>query len=214
MATPWFDRIRNTGQLSVFVGPNASKGHWARVAPKAITECNRLFSNAKLNITLVPSTTQPATEENDFGGADVEFEAGGGNVKFKVSGQDVTLSLTASQTEGRTRTVAWDFGQGPKIRKAIILVPSTPQALRDLPTPVSRLAGDPVLLCIAVHEFIHAIGLANADHTPDDIFNGSPSLLVGDQNKPDDDRVTVGTTKFPPILLAAATIRKIKQIWP
>jgi hypothetical protein len=203
--TPWFGRIRDKKQLSVFADRTVSKGPWARMLPKAIQEFNTLSGSLKLGMTLQATSDKPAPGENDFGGADIWFAAGG-KFTFETSGEKTEVSLiSTTATEGRCNTLAWDFGHGAQIRKALILVPPTPRAQ-------TRLAGDPVLLVIAVHEFIHALGLGS--HATGDLFEGVQQLRAGAPNKPGDDRVEVGTKLLPPLFLSPATIGRINLLWP
>ena len=202
--TPWFDRARNARQLSVFPGKTVAKGVWARVFPIALAE----FNNLKLGVTLHPSTDPPHEGEYDFAGADIRFEAGE-KLEFKASGEKRNVSL-GPLDKGDTETLAWDFGKGAQIRKAFVLMKPNPLA-----DNAPRRVGDGVLMCFAVHEFIHALGLG--EHTPGggDLLQDVPDLRCGAPNKPDDDRLEViGGKRLPPLFLLGSTIGRIQALWP
>jgi hypothetical protein len=206
--TPWFDRIKKSGQLSVFPGSSLAKGPWAALFPKAIAEFNRLASQLKLAVTLIPATDAPDEDENSFGGADVRFEIGD-MFEFKAAGQKTTITLGPLE-KGHTQTLSWDFGKGPQIRKACVLMKANPLA-DDYP----RRVGDGVLLCFAVHEFIHALGLH--EHTPGggDLLQDIPALRTGGRNSPGDDKLEViGNKRLPPLFLLGTTVNRIQALWP
>jgi hypothetical protein len=206
--TPWFDRVRSTRQLSIFPGSTVTRGVWAGVFPKALTEFNKLSSQLKLGVTLGPSTDAPDEAENSFAGADIRFEAGE-KFEFKASGQKIVVSLEPL-VRGHTQTLAWDFGKGAQIRKAFILMKPNPLA-DDFP----RRVGDGVLTCFAVHEFIHALGLVEHTQGGGDLLQEIPDLRTGARNKPDDDRLEVnGGKRLPPLFLLGSTIGRIQALWP
>jgi hypothetical protein len=206
--TPWFDRIRDARKLSVFAGDTVKRGPWPRVFPIVIREFNKLSSSQKLGVTLGTSNDPPDQAENSWAGADIRFEAAE-KFEFKASGQKVQISIEPS-VRGHTRTLAWDFGKGAQIRKACILMKPNPQA-DDFP----RRVGDAVLMCFAVHEFIHALGLDG--HTPGggDLFQDVPQLRTGARDKPDDDRLEVnGAKRLPPLILLPSTVGRVQKLWP
>jgi hypothetical protein len=78
-----------------------------------------------------------------------------------------------------------------------------------------RRVGDGVLMCFAVHEFIHALSLVA--HTPGegDLLQEFPNLRTGARNKPEDDRLGVnGGKTLPPLFLLGSTIGRIQALWP
>ena len=204
----WYDRARTAHQLTVFAGDTLKSSLWAGLFPRVIAEFNAFSSQLKFNVTFTQSQTAPAEAENDFSGADIRFEAGD-SFQFKAAGQSLTVTIDPL-VQGKTRTLAWDFGQGAQIRKACILMRAKPMA-DDFP----RVIGNPCLVAFAIHECIHAIGLN--DHTPGggDLFEEVPQLRTGARDKPDDDKFEVkGGQRIPPLFLLPATLVRIQRLWP
>lgn len=206
--TPWYDRARTAGQLSVFAGPTLKKLAWARILPKAITEFNTLANQLNFGVTLVASSDAPEEDDNSFGGADIRFEAGD-QIQVKMSGQDVNIKLGPLEG-GHTETLAWDFGKGAQIRKACILMKPKPMA-----DPFHRLVGDGVLTTTAVHEFVHALGLHEHTLNGGDLMQDIPQFRAGAKDKPNDDKLEVnGGKQLPPNFLLPATITRVQTLWP
>jgi hypothetical protein len=204
----WYDRARDGRQLTVFAGATLKKSLWAGLFPRVIADFNTFSNQQKLGVTLTQSPTAPAEAENDFSGADIRFEAGN-TFQFKAAGQDITVAIDPL-VQGKTRTLAWDFGKGAQIRKACILMRARPMA-DDFP----RVIGDPCLIAFAIHECIHAIGLN--DHTPGggDLLEEIPQLRTGARDKPNDDTFEVkGGKRIPPLFLLSATLVRIQKLWP
>jgi len=206
MATPWEDPIKASKSLSIFAGTSVSGGAWGQVFSDAIAQFNRLSLANSLGITFRQANTAP--DPSGVGGADVQFEAASGTVTFVSFGQQISVAASGTALNGDTKQVMTVFGVTKRIAKAYIVVPATPQVNAN-PT---RGVGDGVKLVIAVHELIHACGLANADHSPDDLFNGYPQVRAG--SKPQDDKLEVnGPKTLPPLFLASKTIAAIQNNW-
>jgi hypothetical protein len=206
MATPWDDPIKKNKALTVFPGASVTGGAWASVFASAIQEFNKLSKAHKLGVTLSQGTTVP--NPSGVGGSDVQFEAGNGSVTFTSFGQSISVTVNGNGLTGDTQQVKLVFGSVQKIAKAFIVVPATPQVNANPPRDV----GDGVKLVMAVHELIHACGLSNADHNPDDLFNGFPQVRAG--SKPQDDKIEVNQNKrLPPLFLSAKTIGVIQANW-
>lgn len=215
MATPWQDHIKATKQLTIFPTSNVTGGPWASVFNNALTEFNKLSSVHKFGVTLIRSQTPP--DPNGPGGADVQCDAVSGTTTFTALGTAFSLTLNGSAIEGHTEAIKQIFtgpqgSSAPRIAKAFILVPSTP----TFGGASSRVVGDPVKLVIAVHELIHACGLANSDHSTGpnaDVFFSIPSSR--ERVLPADDRIVVGnpSKEMPPIFLNASTVQKIQATW-
>jgi hypothetical protein len=205
MATRWRDDIRNSGQLSVFPGPKVTGGKWDAVFNDALKQFNTLSSSLHLGVTLKKSVTPP--DPTGPGGADVVFEAGSGTVSFMSDGQQFSVTTAGNDIRGDTTTAGVQFGTGPvRLTKAFILVPITPQI-----SAKGREVGDGLKLVIAVHELIHACGLANADHDLGVFF--SPMNPVFDKN-PANDKFQGGTSQMmPPIFLSPKTVTAIQSLW-
>ena len=206
IATPWEDPIKRSKTLTVFPGGSVAGGAWGSVFANAIKEFNRLVAAHTLGITLSQSATPP--HPSGVGGADVQFEAGNGNVSFTSFGQQFSVSVNGNSLGGDTRQVKTVFGAVQRIAKAFIVVPATPQINANPP----RAVGDGVMLFIAVHELIHACGLSNGDHNPDDLFSGFPQARAG--NKRQDDKLEVNQQKrLPPLFLTTKTAGVIQALW-
>ena len=68
---------------------------------------------------------------------------------------------------------------------------------------------------IAVHELVHACGLADADHSTDDLFQANPQVDPGDAAQGDRVRVETGGRMrwMPPLVLSGSTVRRIRTLW-
>ncbi|MGI8989212.1 MAG: hypothetical protein ACR2I2_06470 [Bryobacteraceae bacterium] len=206
MATPWEDPIKNAKRLTVFAGTSVTGGIWAAAFTNALKEFNLLSAANNFGVTLSQSATKP--DPSGVGGADVQFESGDGTVDFISFGQKISVTVPGTAVQGDTKLVKTMFGQVQRVAKAFIVVPATPQA--DTSPP--RVVGDGVKLVIAVHELIHACGLSDSDHNPDDLFFGFPQLRAG--AKPADDKVEVNHAKrLPPLFLTSKTVSVIQATW-
>jgi hypothetical protein len=85
-----------------------------------------------------------------------------------------------------------------------IRVPATPRTNPN--DPKSPEVGPGVRLCLLVHELIHAVGLSNAEHSPDDVFAGKAVVIPkgqylrsGKQAADDLVRPPDGSAPMPPI---------------
>jgi len=205
MATAWEDSVKGTKKLTVFAGSSVTGGPWASVFALALKEFNALSATHSFGVTLSASTTAP---DNNGGGADVQFEAANGSISFQSFGATVSVVANGNGLSGDTQQVISVLGTKRQILKAFIVVPATPQINANPP----RAVGDGVKLVIAVHELLHAAGLANADHNPNDLFNGFPQARAG--SKPADDKIEVNQQKLvPPLFLTAQTAAKLKAVW-
>jgi|SRR5262245_29077987 len=219
MATPWIDKVKKTKQLTVFSTLAVSRGPWAAVFTKALQEFNRLSTTMNLGVTLTQTTTPPAT--NGLGGADVNFDAARGKVRFTVLGNELSVDVIGSAMGGHTQIISWENDKKVKeIIKAFIFVPSAPMINAGLAGhQILRGVGDGVKLCIAVHELVHACGLANADHSPElnpDIFIAQPQPHEGTTAQDDKLRIRLDPPPplfVPPIILTARTAGLIKSNW-
>ena len=202
MANAWTDRVKATHHLSYYL--NAVSGPWATAIGHAVGKFNELSQQHHLGVTYVP-TDQAST---DTGGADITIATANGVVTFDYAGSHQT-TVNGRALHGTTLLLS---RPGGPVEKAFMFLPVQP--LINTPRG-QRPAGSGVLKVIAFHELIHGCGLDNADHTPDDVFNGFPSADPG--NEPAHDRIQItvrGQYRFmPPILLSAATVGKIIPLW-
>jgi len=209
MPSPWIDPVRQSGQLSIFLGKTATGGGWSTSFTTAIARFNALANLLNFGVTFSASNAPP--DPNGLGGADVAFEAGNGQVSFTALGQPFSRQVDGNALAGNTYTVSTSSGGGDRIAKAFIFVPATPRSANAK----SRVVGEGVKLVIAVHELIHACGLSNADHSPaskPDVFYGYPTIDVGPAAAADRIRLPDGRT-MPPVWMANETARLIQGIW-
>lgn len=218
MPTPWHSSIngRKPKVLTVFPTTAVTNGIWGPAFRKAIQE----FNNFKLNVTLVESSVPP--DENVLAGADIKFDAVAGAQKFTFMGTEFTTAgkppspifIGGNSIAGLTIK----RGQGA-VERAYVYVPIHPMSLAPL-----RPVGESVMVFIAVHEFLHAVGLQDSDHSPEndaDTFMGPPVTtpsLESDNTNPNNDKVTNGKPlaqkkSFPPNKLTGRVRQLVNDMW-
>jgi hypothetical protein len=204
--TPWHDSIKKTRQLTVFAKPSVTGGAWGVVFSNAIAEFNALSGKHSLGVTFVE--TKDAPNEDEYTGTNVQFEAGSGVIKCTALGHSESLTVDGKSLGGDTKLFI--MADLKRIGKAFIVVPTSPWAHNAKP---SRPVGKDVMLVIAVHELIHACGLSNNEHNPDDVMNGNPQLVTG--SKPADDKIQISSKRILPPLhpLDQKTIANIRSAW-
>jgi len=217
MPGPWHSSInsRNPKVLTVFPTSNVT-GVWKDAFRKAIEE----FNNFGLNVKLAESTIPP--DPNVLAGADINFDAVSGNQKFTFMGKEYTTAgnppepifVNGNGIEGLTVK----RGQGA-VERAYVYVPISPMSFQP-----HRPVGQSVMIFIAVHEFLHAVGLQNSDHSPEndaDTFLGPPVTtpsLDADATNPANDKVTNGKglkqrRAFPPNKLTGRVRGLVNDMW-
>lgn len=172
----------------------------------SLSEFNRLSRQNRLGVTLTFSRQAPAARGS--GGADVAVSAASGAVSVTYAGASHRIAIDGSLMHGRTL----QFQVNGKIEKAFVFVPSRPL----VHTPRGRRAvGVNVMKLIAVHEFVHACGLSNGDHSTDDLFQGSPQVDPGSTSSRDRVRIQAGgrMSWMPPLILSSGTAGHIRRIW-
>jgi hypothetical protein len=197
MGTSWISSVKQRRSLSLYV---TAAGIWTDVLREAIADFNRL----RVGVTLRTSGDAPT----DGGGADVAVSSGDGSIRASYGGATDSGSFDGSTLHGKTLL----FSGGGGIEKAFVFLPARPL----INTPQGqRAVGSGVMKVIAAHEFVHACGLSNADHSNDDLFMGYPSVDYGSASA--QDRVTVSaggrTIRMPPLVLSRATVSKIGGLW-
>jgi len=205
MTTAWIDRVKESGQLTVFLGETVT-GQWASVMSEAIRDFNALSRIKGLGVTLVTASEAPAARGG--GGADVAVALGSGNITASYEGTVTTGNFDGSTMHGQTLQYKIDN----RIEKAFVFLPAAPL----INTPRGRRpVGPGVMKVIAIHEFVHACGLSNAEHSTDDLFQGFPQVDPGDNAAGDRVRIQSGRsmTWMPPLVMAANTVRRIKSVW-
>jgi hypothetical protein len=229
MATPWFNNVRSTHQLTIFPTDTVTKGPWGPVFTAALKEFNRLSSSMQLGVTFVPSAVKPDPVGMNRG-ANVQFDVANGTVheevlktKFGQIIKEFTENVSGTAMHGLTIPPQWADENGIAHQfRAYIYVPSTP-LINSGPAgqQKQREVGDGVKLFIAVHELIHACGLSNGEHSgSDDVFVGQPQPSPG--ATPQGDKLTLRLQPplklpldppDPPLLLSARTAGLIRSVW-
>lgn len=202
MAMPWTSAIKRKKQLTVYTG--SSLGSWAGIVKDAIREFNSLSRKHQLGVTFAESS-KPST---DTGGADVSVQSVNGAVSFSYGEVTRTGSLSGTGLHGLTLL----FSRDGFLEKAAVFLPSQPQ----VNTPkVVRAVGMNVMKLIAIHELVHACGLTNNEHSPNDLFQANPQVYPGDTAAGDKVMIqTVGKVSgMPPFILSGPTANHIKRLW-
>jgi hypothetical protein len=205
MPIPWTDRVKKQKQLTVYLDTALKDTVWSATLKDALDEFNLLARKHKLGLTLKQSGDAPATR--GAGGADVAVALGNGDVSATYDGEIHKSSLGGTLMHGRT----FLFSRKDRVEKAFVFLPWKPQVNTPKGT---RDVGPVVLKLIAVHEFVHACGLTNAEHAADDLFQASPMVDAGSTAA--QDRVRIPGPKMrwmPPLILSAATVKEIKKLW-
>jgi hypothetical protein len=202
MLTAWYSPVRARKTLEVFAGQSVS-GSWASVFNAAVTE----FNNMNLGVQLVtgPNVKQP--DPNNTSGADVWVEVGT-KKKFKVLGGEPEVTVPPL-VGGKTDPL----GPGPKgpIVKVLILVKTLTISSTS---GHGRPLGDGVHKCTLLHEFIHACGLSNDEHTFDDIFCSVLTPKSPSQNPQNDIVESITGRRMPPVFVGPQTQTRIQSNWP
>jgi len=200
MPKPWIDRVKQSGQLTIFTGNLA--GSWAHVFRQALHEFNTLCSAHRLGVRFIESR-EPAEKDD---GANVSVQTADGTLSATFGNETRSRDFDGARLHGATLL----FGRDAGVEKVFIFLPSQPQ----VSTPKGlRPAGPGVTKVIAAHELIHACGLDNSDHSNDDLFQGNPRVDAGDSAAGDKVLIGVGPKKMPPLYLSAATAKSIKDLW-
>jgi len=189
--TPWHKNDQRKGTLTYTV--RAMGGQWTAVLDKAIAEFNRQMSQHGLKLTL-------SKVEKGMGPHIVlETEPGHG------------LHGSAPSQTKRINGVHY-------LDVVTIRVPATPRVNPN--DPKSREVGPGVRLCLLVHELIHAVGLSNHEHSPDDVFAGKSIVIPkgqylksGTQAGEDMVQPPDGSAPMPPIRIGAKTLTDLKKAW-
>lgn len=205
MAIGWNEAVKSTGKLTVYADPSLKKSSWGAAVASCIKEFNRLAKAHELGVVLESSNQPPVP---GGGGADVAVVAASGQIDFRYDGVEEKLAFDGGRLHGRTRQVQRDGG----MEKAYVYLPAQPL----INTPKGRRpVGPGVLLVIGVHEFVHACGLTDAEHSAEDLFQGNPTVDSGRSSA--QDRVMgqrAGQTVWMPALfLSPVTAKRIKDNW-
>ncbi len=204
MAITWNDTVKRTGRLKVYADPTLKKGIWGSLLESCVREFNRLSKGHGFGVTLELSGDPPVAG----GGADISVASANGQINFEYDGTEERIAFDGSRLHGRTRQVQRDGG----MEKAYVFLPAQPL----INTPNGRRAvGPEIMKLIVVHEFVHACGLTDAEHTTEDLFQGNPNVDYGRDAARDRAMGKRGNQSvwMPPLFLSAATARRIKDNW-
>jgi hypothetical protein len=188
---PWHKNVQRKNTLTYQV--KAMGGQWTAVLDKALAEFNRLMSQHGLKLAL-------SKVEKGMGPHIVlETEPGSG-----------LHGSAPSQTKRINGVLYLDV--------VTIRVPATPRV--DPKDPRSREVGPNVRVCLLVHELIHAVGLDNDEHTPDDVFAAKSVVIPKGHYLPSRRQATEdvvqppdGSAPMPPIRIGARTVTNLKKAW-
>lgn len=189
--TPWHKNVQRKNTLTYSV--KAMGKQWTAVLDKAVAEFNRQMTQHGLNLTL------SKVEKGRGPHIVLETQPGHG---LHGSAPSQTMVLNGVHY----------------LDLVTIRLPATPRI--DPRDPRSREVGPGVRLFILVHELIHAVGLSNDEHSPDDVFAGKSVLIPKGQylrsrKQAAEDLVQPpdGSAPMPPIRLGPKTIANLKKAW-
>jgi hypothetical protein len=178
-------------------------GLWGTALKGALETINQLMTNNGVKLTL--------SKAKEAKGALILVEAAGKQASFHYGGSTYSKAFDGNGLHGRTWTVA--DAKTDLIEKAFVFVPATPRA--DPTNKKSREAGAEVRCCILVHEFTHAAGLDNDEHTLEDVFCYPAEIDVGKTAAGDRVKPWGGLGKpMPPYTIIAKTVTNLKKAWP
>ena len=206
MPVSWNGATKRGGKLQVYFDPGLAKTVWGGVLDGCLKEFNLLSRHHQLGVTLVHSKEAPI---EGGGGADVSVTTGNGKIDFDYGGEKDSATLIGIAMHGRTFLAQ----RNGTVEKAYVYLPATPL----ISTPRGpRAVGPAIMKLIAVHEFVHASGLLNADHNEEDLFQASPTIEYSDRGAGQDKAkgARAGKTAWmPPLFLSASTARAIADNW-
>ena len=175
---------------------------WAPVLRDSIRIFNDLVSKNGVKVAL--------SEAKEEGDAQIIVDAVAKQASFEYRGASYSSAFAGDGLHGLTVPVSDDTGLRDR---AYVFLPATPRI--DPPNKKSREVRPDVRRFILVHEFIHAAGLSNAEHTLEDVFCYPGELVEGDSAASDKLQPWGGLGKpMPPYTLIAKTITNLKKAWP
>jgi hypothetical protein len=190
--------------LSVFAKSGFTGGSgWAPVLRDAVRIFNDLMTKNGVKVAL--------SEAKEEGDAQIIVDAVAKQASFNYRGASYSQAFAGDGLHGLTVPVS-DEDTGLRDR-AFVFLPSTPRI--DPQNKKSREVGPDVRRFILVHEFIHAAGLSNDEHTLEDVFCYPGELVEGNSAASDKLQPWGGLGKpMPPYTLIAKTITNLKKAWP
>lgn len=189
--------------LSVFAKGGFTGGAWTTVLRDAIKIFNDLMSNNGVKVSL--------TEANEEGSAQIIVDAVAKQASFSYRGASYSKAFSGDGLHGLTVPVTeQDTGL---IDRSFIFVPATPRI--DDANKKSREVGPDARRFILVHEFIHAAGLSNDEHTLEDVFCYPGEFVQGNSAGADKIQPWGGLGKpMPPCTIIAKTVSNLQKAWP
>jgi hypothetical protein len=188
---PWHKNVQRKSTLTYLV--KGMGGQWTPVVDKAIAEFNRQMSQHGLKLTLskVEKGMGPHIVLETRPGNDLHGHAP--SKTKKINGVEYLDTVT-------------------------VQVPATPRI--DEKDPRSREVGPAVRVCLLVHELIHAVGLDNDEHSPDDVFAAKSVVIPKGHSLPSRRQATEdvvqppdGSAPMPPIRIGPRTLTNLKKAW-
>lgn len=189
--------------LSAFAKSGFTGGSWATVLGDAIKIFNDLMSTNGIKLSII--------EGKDESSSHIIVDAVDKQASFSYGGVSYSKSFSGDGMHGLTVPIAEsDTGL---IDRQFVFVPATPRT--DASNKKSRQVGLDVRRFILVHEFIHAAGLSNNEHTNDDVFCYPGEFVKGDSAGADKIQPWGGLGKpMPPYTIIAKTVANLQKAWP
>ncbi|GJE60928.1 hypothetical protein [Methylobacterium trifolii] len=189
--------------LAVFAKGGFSGGSWATVMGDAMKIFNTLMATNGVNVSL--------SDAKDEASAQIVVDAVAKQASFSYRGATYSKAFSGDGMHGLTVAVS-DQGTG-LIDRQFVFVPATPRA--DASNQKSRQVGPEVRRFILVHEFIHAAGLSNDEHTLEDVFCYPGEFVEGRSAGADRLQPWGGLGKpMPPYTINAKTVANLQKAWP
>ena len=206
MGQQWISPMLERGHLTVFQGPGFTGSSWVTALKEAIPIFNALMEAKNFYLSLATSDKDPALKD----GADIHVEAASKQASFSFDRSQYSYPFDGNGLHGKTLQIG---RQGPDggLEKMFVFVPATPR----VGGAKSREVGPEVRKFILIHEFIHAAGLTNDQHTLSDVFCSPAEITVG--RTPAEDRLHPWGSPdrdMPPYLLSDKTLQNLKALWP
>lgn len=191
MPTPWLNRIRKTGQLTV----HNKAGAWATAVDTAMTTFNSLGLGVKL------------VSEKEEKGANIVVKLSNGSEVYKYYGDTAMAKFPADKLHGQTSTLT--DTKKMEIFFAVIFLPGKVNKASSKQKEV-----------IVVHEFIHACGLngllPNGGMDPNEDHD-STGIMFAQMETDGDGLIEYLHDKdakpMPPIRVGGQTRCKAQMLW-
>jgi hypothetical protein len=192
---------KHPSPLGVFVKGGMTGSGWAGVVKDSITTFNDLMSFNGVKVRLAE-----AADENT---AHIIVEAVSGQASFSYMGASYSKAFDGTGLHGSTVPVT-DQGL---VDRMFVFVPLSPRV--DPTNKKSREVGREARRFLMVHEFIHAAGLTNDEHTLEDVFCYPGEIVAGSNAAADRIQPWGGLGKpAPPYTIVAKTITNLQKSWP